>query len=119
VLAVFMTVAISIHNVPEGLAISIPLRAMEVPSWRMVWWAVFSSLPQPIGAVIAFYFVRIARDFLPAGFGFAAGAMVFLVLSEFIPEALHLGSGLPGKGYRELGAGLAIGIAVMVPLAIF
>ncbi len=58
-------------------------------NWKLVWWAIFSSLPQPIGAVIAFYFVRIAREFLPFGFGFAAGAMVFLVLTEFIPEALE------------------------------
>ncbi|WP_136717582.1 ZIP family metal transporter [Halorientalis salina] len=117
VLAIFMTVAISIHNVPEGLAISIPLRSMGVSNWKMVWWAVFSSLPQPIGAVLAFYFVRIAREFLPAGFGFAAGAMVYLVLSEFIPEALEHGSGLPGRGYRELVSGLVVGVLVMVPLA--
>ncbi|WP_318570139.1 ZIP family metal transporter [Salinigranum marinum] len=117
VLGIFMTVAISIHNVPEGLAISIPLRAMGVSEWRMVWWAVFSSLPQPVGAVIAFYFVRLARDFLPFGFGFAAGAMIYLVLTEFIPEALELGRGLPGGGKRELLAGLAAGFAVMVPLA--
>jgi ZIP family zinc transporter len=116
-LAVFMTVAISIHNVPEGVAISIPLRAMDVPEWRMVWWAVFSSLPQPLGAVLAFYFVRIAREFLPFGFGFAAGAMVFLVATEFIPEALALGKGLPGGGRPELVAGLVLGFAVMVPLA--
>jgi ZIP family zinc transporter len=112
-----MTVAISIHNIPEGLAISIPLRAMGVSEWRMVWWAVFSSLPQPIGAVIAFYFVRLAREFLPFGFGFAAGAMIYLVLTEFIPEALELGKGLPGGGKRELLGGLAAGFAVMVPLA--
>jgi ZIP family zinc transporter len=116
-LAVFMTLAISIHNVPEGVAISIPLRAMGVSEWRMVWWAVFSSLPQPIGAVIAFAFVRYAREFLPYGFGFAAGAMIFLVLTEFIPEALELGEPLPGHGYRELLGGLAVGVAVMVPLA--
>jgi ZIP family zinc transporter len=116
-LAVFMTVAISIHNIPEGLAISIPLRAMDVSNWKMVWWAVFSSLPQPIGAVLAFYFVRIAREFLPAGFGFAAGAMIYLVLSEFVPEALEKGSGLPGRGHRELISGLVLGFAVMVPLA--
>ncbi|WP_336001112.1 ZIP family metal transporter [Halorientalis halophila] len=116
-LAVFMTVAISIHNIPEGLAISIPLRSMGVSEPKMVWWAVFSSLPQPIGAVLAFYFVRIAREFLPAGFGFAAGAMIFLVVTEFIPEAVDRGRGLPGKGYRELAAGLLVGFAVMVPLA--
>ncbi|WP_380675196.1 ZIP family metal transporter [Salinigranum sp. GCM10025319] len=117
VLGIFMTVAISIHNVPEGLAISIPLRAMGVSEWRMVWWAVFSSLPQPIGAVIAFYFVRLAREFLPFGFGFAAGAMIYLVLTEFIPEALELGEGLPGGGKPELVAGLVSGFALMVPLA--
>jgi len=117
-LAVFMTVAISIHNVPEGLAISIPLQSMGVSRPKMVWWAVFSSLPQPIGAVLAFAFVRVARDFLPVGFGFAAGAMVYLVLTEFIPEALELGAGLPGHGYRELVGGVVTGVFVMVPLVL-
>jgi ZIP family zinc transporter len=116
-LAVFMTVAISIHNVPEGVAISIPLRSMGVGEWKMAWWAVFSSLPQPIGAVLAFYFVRVAEQFLPFGFGFAAGAMVFLVSTEFVPEALELGEGLPRGGYPELAAGLAVGVVAMVPLA--
>ena len=114
-LAVFMTVAISIHNVPEGTAISIPLRAMGVSEWRMVWWAVFSSLPQPLGAVIAFYFVRVAREFLP--FGFAAGAMIYLVLTEFIPEALELGESLPSGGRPELAAGTLAGFLLMLPLA--
>jgi len=116
-LAVFMTVAISIHNVPEGTAISIPLRAMGVSEWRMVWWAVFSSLPQPLGAVIAFYFVRVAREFLPFGFGFAAGAMIYLVLTEFIPEALELGESLPSGGRPELAAGTLAGFLLMLPLA--
>ncbi|WP_435359434.1 ZIP family metal transporter [Haloarchaeobius sp. DFWS5] len=117
ILAVFMTVAIAIHNIPEGVAISIPLRAMGVSEPKMVWWAVFSSLPQPIGAVMAFAFVRVAREFLPFGFGFAAGAMIFLVATEFIPEARELGEELPGGGTRELLSGLALGFAVMVPLA--
>ncbi len=118
VLALFMTVAISIHNVPEGVAISIPLRAIGVSEYRMVWWAVFSSLPQPIGAVISFYFVRAAREFLPLGFGFAAGAMVYLVVSEFIPEALETGESLPGGGRSELVGGVAAGALLMVPLAV-
>ena len=116
-LGIFMTVAISIHNVPEGIAISIPLRSMGVSEFRMVWWAVFSSLPQPIGAVLAFYFVRIAREFLPFGYGFAAGAMIYLVATEFIPEALEMGEGLPGRGLRELVGGLLVGGALMLPLA--
>jgi ZIP family zinc transporter len=118
VLAVFMTVAISVHNVPEGVAIAIPLRSMEVGEWRMVAAAVLSSLPQPIGAVIAFVFVRWARAFLPFGFGFAAGAMVYLVLSEFIPEALELGADVDGGGRRELAAGLVGGVAAMLPLLV-
>ena len=117
VLAVFMTVAISIHNIPEGVAVSIPLRSMGVSEWRMVWWAVFSSLPQPIGAVVAYYFVTLARQFLPFGFGFAAGAMVYLVLTEFIPEALDLGRELPKGGRPQLTAGIAVGVLVMIPLA--
>ncbi|MFP9193588.1 ZIP family metal transporter [Natrialbaceae archaeon A-CW1-1] len=117
-LAVFMTIAISIHNIPEGTAISIPLKSMGVERWKMVWWAVFSSLPQPIGAVLAFGFVRIAREFLPFGFGFAAGAMIYLVLSEFVPEALDIGSDLPHGGKRELVAGFAIGVVAMLPLTL-
>jgi len=116
-LAVFMTVGISIHNIPEGTAISIPLKSMGVSKWRMVWWAVFSSLPQPIGAVIAFAFVRLARDFLPFGFGFAAGAMIYLVLSEFIPEALDMGKSLRRGGKPELATGVVVGVGIMLPLA--
>ncbi|WP_144927101.1 ZIP family metal transporter [Halorubrum salsamenti] len=115
-LAVFMTLAISIHNVPEGTAISIPLRSMGVSKWKMVWWSVFSSLPQPIGAVVAFAFVRYAREFLPYGFGFAAGAMIYLVLSEFIPEALETGRDLPGGGKPVLAVGIALGALLMAPL---
>lgn len=115
-LAVFMTVAISIHNIPEGTAIAIPMRSMGLSNWRMVGAAVFSSLPQPIGAVIAFVFVRWGETFMPFGFGFAAGAMVYLVATEFIPEALETGAELPNRGYRELLSGLAAGVFVMLPL---
>ena len=116
VLAVFMTIAISIHNIPEGTAIAIPMRAMGLSKWRMVGAAIFSSLPQPIGAVIAFAFVRWAEAFLPFGFGFAAGAMIYLVLTEFIPEALETGVDLPHRGHRELGAGIVAGVLLMLPL---
>jgi len=118
-LAVAMTVAISVHNVPEGVAISIPLRDMEVSPWRMVGWSVFSSLPQPLGAVFAFGFVRLAAPLLPFGFGFAAGAMAYLVASEFIPEALAIGADLTGSGYRELAAGIGTGGVGMWLLLVF
>jgi len=115
-LAVFMTIAISIHNIPEGTAIAIPMRAMGLSKWRMVGAAVFSSLPQPIGAVIAFAFVTWAESFLPFGFGFAAGAMIYLVLTEFIPEAVATGVDLPRRGYGELATGITAGVLLMLPL---
>ncbi|GAA0307947.1 ZIP family metal transporter [Halarchaeum salinum] len=115
-LAVLMTVAISVHNIPEGLAVSIPLKAMGVDVRRMVGAAVFSSLPQPIGAVLAFAFVRVARAFLPFGFGFAGGAMIYLVLTEFVPDALEAGADLPYRGVPAFLAGALAGAAVMVPL---
>lgn len=116
VLAVFMTIAISIHNVPEGLAVSIPLNEHGMRRWTLVKVAVFTSIPQPIGAVLAYTFVEVARVFLPLGFGFAAGAMIFLVGSEFIPEARTVGRDLPNDGTRELLVGLLLGVLGMTPL---
>jgi ZIP family zinc transporter len=118
-IALFITLAISIHNIPEGIATSIPLRNLGVDNWKLVYAAVFSSLPQPLGAVLAFAFVRVAREFLPYGFGFAGGAMIFLVLTEFIPEALEDGKELPGGGRRELASGILAGILLMLPLLLF
>ncbi|MFB6218060.1 MAG: ZIP family metal transporter, partial [Halobacteriaceae archaeon] len=66
----------------------------------------------------AFAFVRLARRFLPFGFGFAGGAMVYLVATEFVPEALEAGEGLPGRGHRELVAGFLAGVALMAPLLV-
>jgi len=71
-----------------------------------------------VGAVVAFSFVRLARDFLPFGFGFAAGAMIYLVLTEFVPEALELGQSVPSGGKPELVGGIALGVLVMAPLAV-
>lgn len=86
-LGIFITAAIALHNVPEGLAISLVMipRGMKVPVAAL--YCVASSLPQPIMAVPAFSFVETFRPFLPIGLGFAAGAMIWMVFSELIPEA--------------------------------
>ncbi len=88
VLGVFITAAIAVHNIPEGLAISSVLVPRGVPVWTAVFWSIFSSLPQPLMAVPAFLFVEAFRPFLPVGLGFAAGAMIWMVFSEIIPDAL-------------------------------
>jgi len=112
-----MTAAIAVQNVPEGLATSIPLQSAGVSNWKTVRWAVFSSLPQPVGAVVAFAFVRTALEFLPVGFGVAAGAMIYLVGTEFVPGALEFGSDLPDGGRGPLVLGFAVGVVAMVPMA--
>ena len=116
ILAIYMTIAISIHNIPEGISISIPLRNLGVSEYRMVGWSIFSSLPQPIGAVIAYVFVTFAKGFLPIGYGFAAGAMVYLVITEFIPEAREEGRDMKNNGTVPLISGVASGVLLMVPL---
>ena len=86
-LGVFVTVAIAIHNIPEGLAISLVLVPRGARVRTAAWWSIFSSLPQPLVAVPAFLFVEQARWFLPAGLGFAAGAMLWLSATQLVPDA--------------------------------
>lgn len=117
--AVTMTIAISIHNIPEGIAISIPFKASGVSNWKTMGAAIFSSVPQPIGAVIAFVFVREARAFLPVGYGFAAGAMVYLVLTEFVKEAFEEAEDIDSNGWKEFLSGNILGLVMMVLLLLF
>ena len=86
-LGVFVTIAIAIHNVPEGLAISLVLVPRGARVRTAAWWSVFSSLPQPLVAVPAFLFIEQVRWFLPVGLGFAAGAMLWLSATELVPDA--------------------------------
>ena len=85
-LGLWITVLIALHNIPEGLAIS----AVMVPRGATVrsaaGWSIFSSLPQPLIAPIAYLFVEQFRSILPAGLGFAAGAMLWMVWSELLPD---------------------------------
>ncbi len=86
-LATFITAAIAVHNIPEGLAIALVLVPRGTPVWQAAFWSVFSSLPQPIAAVPSYLFVETFEAFLPIGFGIAAGAMIWMVFSELIPDA--------------------------------
>jgi zinc transporter ZupT len=88
-LGILITIAIAIHNIPEGLAISLVLVPRGVSVTKSAGWSIFSSLPQPLLAVPAFLFVEKFEGILPAGLGFAAGAMVWMVARELLPESLE------------------------------
>ncbi|QDU71009.1 ZIP family metal transporter [Mucisphaera calidilacus] len=85
----FIAIAIAIHNIPEGLAVAIPLRSAGVSLARCFAAAVITSLPQPIAAIPAVMLAWFFEPLMPALMGFAAGAMIFLVIVELIPEALQ------------------------------
>jgi zinc transporter ZupT len=90
-LALAIVIAIAVHNIPEGVAISAVLRPRGVSVAACAGWSVVSSLPQPLMAVPAFLLVDTFRAVLPYGIGFAAGAMVFMVFQELLPEAYDHG----------------------------
>ena len=86
-LGILIAIAIAVHNIPEGVAISLALIPYGVSVVRAAGWSVFSSLPQPLMAVPAFLAVSAFEPLLPAGLGFAGGAMVWMVFTQLIPEA--------------------------------
>lgn len=83
----YLALAIAIHNIPEGLAVAIPLRAAGVSLHKCFWLAVLTSVPQPIAAVPAVLAAWWVNPLMPWLMAFAAGAMIFLVVEELIPEA--------------------------------
>jgi ZIP family zinc transporter len=105
-LGLFITAAIAIHNIPEGLAISLVMVPKGTKVGKAALWSIFTSLPQPLMAVPAFLFVLIFEPWLPVGLGLAAGAMIWMVFAELIPDA-----------YEGGASGTAIGIAVTLAFA--
>jgi ZIP family zinc transporter len=81
--------ALAIHKMPEGLAISLVLVPRGVRVRVAAGFAALAALPLPLLAVPAFLFVDSFRGILPVALGFAAGAMILVVVSEMLPEALR------------------------------
>lgn len=90
-----VTLAIGLHNVPEGLAVSTVLVARGIKPSKALLWTLFTALPQPLVAVPSFMFVDTFKALLPVALGFAAGCMVWMVFAELLPDALADAS--PGK----------------------
>jgi ZIP family zinc transporter len=114
-LSLFVIVAIAVQNIPEGTSVAIPMAVAGFSRSRQFWGAVATSVPQPVGAAIAFLLVEEIASLLPFSFGFAAGAMLALVVVELLPEALRsgvvgtvLGTLVGAGGMLALSAALGI-----------
>jgi ZIP family zinc transporter len=92
---VTIAVAIAIHNIPEGIAISVPIYFATGNRKKAFWWSFLSGLAEPLGALLAYLFLR--PYFTPTVFGVmlgsVAGIMVFISLDELFPAAREYGQG--------------------------
>ena len=112
-LGLFVLVAIAVQNVPEGTVTAIPMSLAGAGRTEQVTAAIGTSLPQPVGAVIAYLLVEEIDALLPVSFAFAAGAMLSLVAVDVAPDAW-------GRGGRvRASAGALVGGAIMVASALW
>jgi len=107
---VLVALAIGLQNMPEGLAVAFPLVREGYSRVRSLWIATLTGLVEPVGGLLGVALVSLAEPVLPWGLAFAAGAMVFVVSDEIIPESHR-------KGFeREATFGLIIGFLIMMIL---
>jgi len=111
--AIALAVGIGIQNFPEGTAVSMPLRREGMSKGRSFWYGQLSGMVEPLAGVLGALFVLSARPLLPYALSFAAGAMIYVVVEEVIPEAQRGGN----HDFATMGA--MIGFAVMMFLDVW
>jgi ZIP family zinc transporter len=84
--AVALAIGIGIQNFPEGIAVSMPMRRQGVSRFKSFWYGQLSAIVEPVAAVIGAVAVTFFTPLLPYALAFAAGAMIFVVVEEVIPE---------------------------------
>ncbi len=108
--AVALALGIGLQNFPEGMAISLPLRRSGVRPMRSFWFGQLSAAVEPLAAMLGAVAVLLVQPMLPYALSFAAGAMIFVVVEELIPESQQGGR----TDLATLGA--IVGFTVMMVL---
>lgn len=90
--AVALALGIGLQNIPEGLAIALPLRREGMSRLRAFWYGQLSATVEPVAGVIGAALVIVARPALPYAMAFAAGAMLYVVVEELLPETTRSGN---------------------------
>lgn len=83
---IVLAIAIALQNIPEGLAVALPLVGLGYNKWKAVGIATLTGLVEPIGGLLGITMVSVFSSVLPIAMGFAAGAMLFVISEEIIPE---------------------------------
>lgn len=105
-----LAAAISIQDVPEGLVVAVALRTVAYAPWQAVGAAALTGLAEPLGAIVGVALTSGLAALYPAGLGFAAGAMLWVVSHEIIPETHR-------KGHEQAATlGIIAGFVVMMLL---
>lgn len=89
--AIALSLGIGIQNFPEGFAVAMPIRRQGLSRTKSFWWGQLSAVVEPIAAVIGAATVMFIMPLLPYALSFAAGAMIFIVVEEVIPESQRAG----------------------------
>ena len=108
--ALALAVGIAIQNFPEGVIISMPLRSTGVSRIKAFWYGVLSGAVEPVGALVTLLLAEQVIRILPGLLAFAAGAMIYVVVDELIPEA-------QAGEHTNIGTiGAAVGFVLMMVL---
>jgi ZIP family zinc transporter len=108
--AIALAIGIGIQNFPEGTAVSVPLRRSGLSQKKSFWYGQLSGAVEPISAMIGASLVLFAQPILPYALAFAAGAMIFVVVEDVIPESQN-------SGNTDIATmGTMLGFAVMMVL---
>ena len=110
--AMVLAIGIAIQNFPEGAIISMPLKAVGVNKHKAFGMGIFSGIVEPIAAIITILLSSIMVPILPYLLSFAAGAMMYVVVEELVPEATG-----EGESHTNIGTiGFAAGFVIMMIL---